>query len=138
MYRKSAQVAVNTTAQAITAAGTTLNVLGIKLTNTGCSISTLGNGFKINDGGLYKIRYVITVTPTAAGTLAAQLFVNGTALPCSLIQNTVAANTTYTYVIEAPAVCVQACCAVQPIITATVSGVAADVTYVSASAVRLA
>lgn len=135
---KSAQVAVNTTAQTITATGTTVGVLGNLATNTGCSVETNGDGFKINASGLYNVRYAITFTAGEAGTLTAQLFKDGVALPCALAQNTVAAGNVYTVIVEAPAIVVGACCNICPNITAVVSGVAGTVNYVSASVVRLA
>lgn len=135
---KSAQVALNTVAQATTAAGTTVNVLGSLLTNTGCSIDTNNAGFRINNSGLYRIRYVITFTAAAAGTMVAQLFKDGVALPCTLVQNTVAAGSVYTIAVEAPALVVGTCCNICPNITAVVSGVNGTVDYVCASAVKLA
>ena len=135
---KSAQVAVNTTAQNVVAAGTTVNVLGNMVTDTGCSIATNNTGFKINASGLYNIRYAITFTAEAAGTLTIQLFKDGVALPCTLVQDTVADASTYTVIVEAPAIVVGTCCNICTNITAIVSGVAGTVNYVCASVVRLA
>lgn len=135
---KSAQVALNTATQTIAAAGTSIVVLGSKLTDTGCSIETNSAGFRIESSGLYRIRYVITFAAAAAGTLTAQLYRDGLALPCTLVQDTVASGSAYTIAVEAPALVVGACCNVHPNITATVGGVAGTVNYVCASAVRLA
>lgn len=135
---KSAQVAVNTTAQNVVAAGTTVNVLGNMVTDTGCSIATNSTGFKINASGLYNIRYAITFTAGATGTLAIQLFKDGIALPCTLVQDTVADASTYTIIVEAPAIVVGTCCNICPNITAVASGVAGSIDYVCASTIRLA
>ena len=135
---KSAQVAFNTTAQTVAATGTGIGVLGSLLTDTGCSIETTNAGFKINASGLYRIRYVITFTAGAAGTMTAQLMKDGVALPCTLVQNTVAAGSIYTVAVESPALVVGTCCNICPNITAVVGGVAGTVNYVCASVVRLA
>ena len=135
---KSAQVALNTTTQTTAAAGTVINVLGSQLTDTGCSIDTTAAGFKIVASGLYRIRYTLTFTAGAAGDATVQLFRDGVALPCTLVQNTVAAGNVYTMVTEAPALVVGTCCNICPVITAVVGGVEGTVNYVCASAVRLA
>ena len=135
---KSAQVALNTTAQPVVAAGTGVTVLGNLLTDTGCSIDTIGSGFRFCASGLYRIRYSITVTPTDAGTLTVQLFKDGVALPCTLVQDTVAAESVYTVTVEAPALVLSTCCNINPTISAVVGGVNGTVNYVCASAVKLA
>ena len=135
---KSAQVALNTIAQPVAAAGTTLSILGRRLTNTGCSICTENAGFKINTSGLYRILYTITFVAEAAGIVTAQLYKDGVALPCTLVQSTVAAGSTYTIIVEAPALVVGTCCNICPNITAVVGGAAGTVTQVCASAVKLA
>ena len=135
---KSAQVALNTIAQSVTAAGTTVEILGSRLTDTGCSIRTDSAGFRVNASGLYNIRYVFTFSAEAAGVLTAQLYKDGIALPCTLSQNTVEAGSTYTIAIEAPALVIGTCCNICPVVTAVVSGVAGTVTRVCASTVRLA
>ena len=135
---KSAQVAYNNNTQDIIATGTTVNVLGSLLTNTGCSIATVVNGFKINSSGLYRIHYTVTVAATAAGILTAQLYKDGVALPCTLVQNTVADGDTYTIDIEAPALCLSTCCNICPTITAIVGGVTGTINYTCASALKLA
>ena len=135
---KSAQVAFNMAPQAVVAAGTSIEVLGSLLTNTGCSIETTNAGFKINASGLYKIRYVITFTAGDAGTMTAQLLKDGVALPHTLVQNTVAADNIYTVAVESSALVVGTCCNICPNITAVVGGVAGTVNSVCASVVRLA
>ena len=135
---KSAQVALNTSAQSISAEGTNVNILGSQITDTGCSIETDVAGFKINASGLYRVRYAITFTATDAGTLSVQLLKDGVALPCTLVQNTVAAGNVSTFEVEAPALVLGTCCNICPRITAVLSGVAGTVSYVCASAVRLA
>lgn len=135
---KSAQVALNTAAQPIAAAGTTVEILGSRLTDTGCSVRTDNAGFKISASGLYNIRYVFTFVADTAGVLTAQLYKDGVALPCSLSQDTVEAGSTYTIAIEAPALVVGTCCNICPTITAMVSSVAGTITRVCASVIRLA
>lgn len=135
---KSAQVALNTAAQTVVATGTSVGVLGSLITDTGCSVETTNAGFRINASGLYRIRYVMTFTADAAGTMTAQILKDGVALPCTLIQNTVAAGSIYTVAVEAPALVVGTCCNICPNITAVVGGVAGTVNYVCASVVRLA
>lgn len=135
---KSAQVALNTTVQTVAAAGTSVGVLGNLITDTGCSIETNAAGFKIHASGLYRLRYVFTFTADDAGTVTAQLLKDGVALPCTLVQSTVAAGSVYTVIVEAPALVVGTCCNICPSITAVVGGVDGTVSYVCASAVRLA
>lgn len=135
---KSAQVALNTVAQSVVAAGTTVEILGSRLTDTGCSIHADNAGFRVNASGLYNIRYVFTFVAEAAGVLTAQLYRDGIALPCTLSQDTVEAGSTYTIAIEAPALVIGTCCNICPTITATVGGVAGTITRVCASAVKLA
>lgn len=135
---KSAQVALNTVAQSVVATGTSINVLGSLVTDTGCSICTATPGFKISTTGLYRIRYSITFEATDAGIMTAQLYKDGVALPCTLTQNTVAAGSTYTVTAEAPALVIGTCCNICPNITAVVGGVAGTVTNVCASVVKLA
>lgn len=135
---KSAQVALNTSAQSTVATGTGISVLGNQLTDTGCSIRTNPAGFSIESTGLYCFRYVITFTADEAGTVALQLFKDGVALPCSLVQETVAAGSVYTLIAEVPALAICTCCNTHPSITAAISGVAGTVNYVCASAVKLA
>lgn len=135
---KSAQVALNTVEQTVAATGTNMLLLGSRLTDTGCSIRTDNAGFRINASGLYRIRYVFTFVADAAGVVTAQLFKDGVALPCSLVQNTVEAGSTYTFAVEAPALVVGTCCNICPNISIVVGGVAGTVTYGCASAVRLA
>lgn len=137
-YHKSAQVAVNSVDQLLTADRTVLQILGAKVTDTGSSIATILSGFRVCRTGLYNVAYTVTFTPSAAGTLVAQLYADGQALPCSMTELTVASGSTYTFVIEAPAFVVRACCNSDTVITAELSGVPGTVSYVSASAVKLA
>ena len=135
---KSAQVALNTIAQTVVATGTSVGVLGSLITDTGCSVNTTNAGFKINASGLYRIRYAITFTAEDAGTMTAQLLKDGVALPCTLVQNTVAAGSVYTVTVESPALVVGTCCNICPTFTAVVGGVAGTINQVCASVVRLA
>ena len=66
-WQKSAQAAYNDAAQAYVAAGTQISILGNLVTDTGESITATSGGFRINNGGLFRISFDVTSTPTAAG-----------------------------------------------------------------------
>ena len=136
-YYKSAQTAYNDAAQTYAAAGTQINVEGNLVTNTGCSIDAQTGGFDINDTGLYRISYDVTHTPGAAGVAIVQLYNGASALPCAISQETVAADSVYTTHIET-VLYLAACCAMRPVISARISGVAGTINHVCASVVRLA
>lgn len=136
-YQKSAQMAYNNAEQTYTAAGTTVNVLGNLATNTGVSISTMTGGFRINNGGLYRISYDVTSTPGAAGAQVLQLYNGSAAMPCTVTTDTVAAEGIITQHVET-VVRLATCCAIQPVISAQISGVAGTVNHVCASVVKLA
>lgn len=136
-YQKSAQTAYNNTAQTYTADGLTVNVLGNLDTNTGVSISTQTGGFRVNNGGLYRISYDVTSTPGAAGAQVLQLYNGTVAMPCAIATDTVAADGIITQHVET-VVRLVTCCAIQPVISARISGVAGEVSHVCASVVKLA
>lgn len=136
-YQKSAQTAYNNAAQTYTADGLTVNVLGNLATNTGISICTQTGGFRINNGGLYRISYDVTSTPGAAGAQVLQLYNSSAAMPCAITTDTVAADGIITQHVET-VVRMATCCAIQPVISARISGVAGVINHVCASVVKLA
>nr|DAL30165.1 MAG TPA_asm: hypothetical protein [Caudoviricetes sp.] len=137
VYQKSAQAAYNNAEQAYVAAGTNINVLGNLITDTGVSISTQTGGFRINNGGLFRISYDVTSTPAAAGAQVVQLYNGSSAMPCAIATDTVAADGVITQHIET-VIRLATCCAMQPTISARISGVAGTINHVCASAVKLA
>lgn len=136
-YQKSSQTAYNDSAQAYTADGTTVNILGNLITDTGVSITTNTGGFKINNGGLFRVSYDVTSTPSAAGTQIVQLYNGSTAMPCATSTVTTTAEGIITQHVET-VVRIATCCAIQPTISARISGVAGTVSHVYASALKLA
>lgn len=136
-YQKSAQAAYNNAEQAYVAAGTSINVLGNLITDTGVSISTQTGGFRINNGGLFRISYDVTSTPAAAGAQVIQLYNGSSAMPCAIATDTVAADGVITQHVET-VIRLATCCAMQPTISARISGVAGTINHVCASVVKLA
>ena len=136
-YQKSAQAVYNNAEQAYVAAGTNINVLGNLITDTGVSISTQTGGFRINNGGLFRVSYDVTSTPAAAGAQVIQLYNGSSAMPCAIATDTVAADGVITQHIET-VIRLATCCAMQPVISARISGVAGTINHVCASAVKLA
>lgn len=136
-YQKSAQTAYNNAEQAYVAAGTTVNILGNLATDTGVSISTQAGGFRICSGGLFRVSFDVTSTPAAAGAQILQLYSDATPLPCAIATDTVAADGIVTQHVET-VIRLATCCAIQPSISARISGVAGTINHVCASAVKLA
>ena len=136
-YQKSAQAVYNNAEQAYVAAGTNINVLGNLITDTGVSISTQTGGFRINNGGLFRVSYDVTSTPAAAGAQVIQLYNGSSAMPCAIATDTVAADGVITQHIET-VIRLATCCAMQPTISARISGVAGTINHVCASVVKLA
>lgn len=136
-YQKSAQTAYNNAEQAYVAAGTTVNVLGNLITDTGVSINTQTGGFQICSGGLFRVSYDVTSAPAAAGAQIVQLYSDATPLACAITTDTVAADGIITQHVET-VIRVATCCALQPNISARISGVAGTINHVCASVVKLA
>ena len=136
-YQKSAQAAYNNAEQTYVAAGTNINVLGSLITDTGVSISAQTGGFRINNGGLFRVSYDVTSTPAAAGAQVIQLYNGSSAMPCAIATDTVAADGVITQHIET-VIRLATCCAMQPVISARISGVAGTINHVCASVVKLA
>ena len=100
----------------------------------------MGNGFggfRINAGGLFRVSYDVTSTPGAAGAQVLQLYNGSTPMPCAMTTDTVAAGGEITQHVET-VVRLATCCAIQPVISARLSGAAGTVSHVCASAVKLA
>lgn len=135
--QKSAQAAYNNAGQAYVAAGTELLLLGTLITDTGISIDTQSGGFVVNNSGLYRFSFDVTSTPSEAGAQTVQLYNGTSAMPCAIATNTVAAAETITQHIET-IVRLNTCCAIQPVISARISGAAGTINHVCASAVKLA
>lgn len=136
-YQKSAQLAYNNAEQTYTADGTAVAVLGNLATDTGCSIRTQNGGFAIDNGGLFRISYDVTSTPEAAGAQILQLYSGATPLACAIATDTVAADGIITQHVET-ILRIATCCAIQPTISARISGVAGTINHVCANAVKLA
>lgn len=136
-YRKSSAIAINSAAQAFTAAGTTIQP-GSAVSVTGCSLSVASSGIQVNSDGLYQISAAVTFTPSAAGVVLVQIYKDGVLLPCTLRQMTVAASTVYTINTSAPAITANSCAMVRPVFTVQISGVAGTVNYICLSGVKLA
>lgn len=136
-HYKSAQTAVNDTTQTLTAALTPIAVLGNLVTDTGCSIDTQNGGFLIKSAGLYRFSFDVTYTAGGAGTESLGLYNNGVALPCATSQQTVAEGSVYQTHVET-VIYIPACCSATSNIAAQMSGVAATVNHVCASALKLA
>lgn len=136
-YQKSAQLAYNNSPQTYTAEGTTIAVLGNLATDTGCSVGTQTGGFAINNGGLFRISYDVTTTPGASGAQILQIYDGANPLPCAVVTDTVAADEIITQHVET-VMRIATCCAIHPVISARLSGVAGVVNHVCASVVKLA
>ena len=133
---RSVQTAYNNTAQAFTADGGTVAILGTRICDTGCAIDAGATGFEIRSDGVYRISYDVVFEATGAGTAEVQLFSGEAALPCSYSMFVAAAGGIYPMHIETT-IPVRACYGVRPMISCRVSGAAGNVTHVCASAVRL-
>lgn len=137
-YQKSTQCAYNNAIQAVVSDGTTLELLGTKVSDTGISIETTENTFRILRSGVYRFSIDVNFTAGAtAGTVRLQLF-NGIApLPCSNSVTSVAADSSETMHIET-VIPLNSCCGNIPNISAQVSGLAGTVTHLCANAIKLA
>ena len=136
-WQKSAQTAYNDAEQAYVAAGTQVNVLGTLATDSGVSVKTQTGGFQIVSGGLFRVSYDVTSTPGAAGAQVLQIYSGASPLPCAVVTDTVAANGIITQHVET-VVDLATCCALRPVVSARISGVAGVINHVCASVVKLA
>lgn len=136
-YAKSCVRVYNNTAQAFTASPTVLNLEGVAVVDSGCSLTLNTANITVNKSGLYHFSADVTYTPTAAGVAIIQLYKDGVALPCAIAQQTIAAGDVYTSHIETD-LCINTCCITHPSITVDISGVAGTVNHICAGAVKLA
>lgn len=136
-YAKSCVRAYNNTTQAFTDALTPLNLKGVPMVESGCSLTLNTGSITVNRSGLYHLSADVTYTPTAAGVAIIQLYKDGVALPCAISQHTVAAGSVYTDHIETD-LCLVTCCANHPIITLNISGVAGNVNHTCVGMCKLA
>ena len=120
-----------------TAALTPIAILGNLVTDTGCSIDTQNGGFLIKSAGLYRISFDVTYTAGGAGTESLGLYKDGVALPCATSQQAVDEGSVYQVHVET-IIYIPACCGATSNIAAQMSGVAATVNHVCASALKLA
>lgn len=134
--QKSAVRTYNNSAQAVSAVATQLTLNGTAITRTGCSITPDGNILRINNGGLYFLAADVTITPTEAGTVTVQMYINGVAMPDAIAQEVVAANGTTTLHVETSRLLAACPCATKPTIAVWISGAAGSVSWVGATAIR--
>ena len=135
-WQKSAQAAYNETAQAYTADGTTLAILGALATDRGESVKTQTGGFQIRYGGLFRVSADVTSTPGAAGVQTVRLMLENAVMPGAVVQDTTVAGAVMTQHVETVAV-IPTCCAIQPVVTVWIGGVAGTVNRVNANIVKL-
>ena len=137
-YMKSAQCAYNNAVQAVVSDGTTLELLGTKVCDSGIAIETDQTAFSIHRSGVYRFSIDVNFTAGAtAGAVRLQLF-NGIApLPCSNSVTSVAADGNETMHVET-VLALTSCCGNIPSISAQVSGLAGTVTHLCANAEKLA
>lgn len=137
-YAKSCVRIRNSSSQTLSAiTPTTLVLQGTTVTDSGCSLTLNGSGITVNKSGLYHFAADVTVNPTAAGTAVIQLFKDGVALPCAVSITTATTGTIFTTHVETD-LCLNACCASNPVITLVASGVAGTVTNLCVGALKLA
>lgn len=136
LYQKSVQTAYNNAEQAFVADGTTLAVIGTLACDNGCSVVTGNDGFTIRNSGVYRISYDVTFTATGAGVATLGLYNGSSAMPCATAGVTTTANGVDSLHAETT-VEFKTCCAVTPVISAKMGGVAGTVTHVNASVTRI-
>lgn len=136
-YAKSCVRGYNNNPQVVTAALTTLNILGTPVVDNGCSLDLNTSGITVDNSGLYHFSADVIFTPTGAETLTVQLYKDGVALPCAIAQVTTVADTITTLHVETD-LCLGVCCANKPVITVTTSGVAGTVNSVCMGGLKLA
>lgn len=92
-------------------------------------------GIRINNAGtrLYEAESTVTFTPSAAGTVTFQIYLNGASLPCTLRQMTVVSDTEYTITTNAAAFLSGSCAMIKPVVSVLIGGVAGTVNGMSES-----
>lgn len=134
--QRSAQTAYNEAAQAYTADGNALALLGALATDRGDSVKTQAGGFLIRYGGLFRVSADVTSTPAAAGVQTVRLMLENAVMPGAVVQDTTTAGAEMTQHVETVAV-IPTCCAIQPVVTVWIGGVAGTVNRVNANIVKL-
>lgn len=137
LYQKSVQTAYNNADQAFVADGTTLAVLGTLACDNGCSIVTGNDGFTIRNSGVYRVSYDVTFTATGAGVATLDLYNGSAQMPCGSAAVTTTASGVDSLHAETT-LDMRTCCAVTPVISAQMGGVAGTVTHVCANVTRIA
>lgn len=136
-YAKSCIRTYNNATQAVTATPTIINIEGTPVVKSGCSLGLNVSSIRVNKSGLYHVTADVTFTPTAAGIATIQLYMDGVALPCAIVQETVVAGNTYTKHVETD-LCLAVCPVNKHLIDLRVGGVAGSVTHVCVGALKLA
>ena len=126
----------NNTAQTVTATATQLTLAGTTVMRTGCSVILDGNALKINHGGLYHLAADVTLTPSVAGTVSVQMYLNGVAMPDAITQATVAESGVTTVHVETTRLLAVCPCTVKPAVSVWISGVAGTVNWIGTTAIR--
>lgn len=91
--RKSALRITGSTPQTLTATPAAL-AGAIAQVDTGCSMEPMSSGARIRNAGLYSVNANVQVNGTAAGTVSAQLYLDGVPLPDTLRTVTAAVGLT--------------------------------------------
>lgn len=89
----------NTTSTALTAGATIPFTTVFFNTNNRTAFNSSTNALTIKRRGIYKAGGSFVFTPTAAGTVTIQMYVNGTAQPTAVSTFTAVAGNTYTFTI---------------------------------------
>ena len=116
--------------------GTQLTLAGTTVTRTGCSVIPDGNALKINHGGLYHLAADVTLTPSAAGTVSVQMYLNGVAMPDAITQITVAESGVTTVHVETTRLLAVCPCTARSAVSVWISGVAGTVNWIGTTAIR--
>lgn len=87
--RKSALRITGSTPQTLTATPAAL-AGAIAQVDTGCSMEPMSSGARIRNAGLYSVDANVQINATAAGTVSAQLYLDGVPLPDTLCTVTAA------------------------------------------------
>lgn len=136
-YAKSCIRVYNNAAQTISATPVALQLAGTAEVESGCSLSLNPSSIRVNKSGLYHFSADVTVNPTAAGIVTAQLYNNGVPIPSAFVRDSAEAGNIAPIHIETD-LCLGSCCGNRPQITLVVFGVAGTVTNLSMGAVKWA
>lgn len=89
-HYKSATQFYNASTQEVSSTVSALALVGTEVTDTGVSLDLKSNGIEIEHSGLYRITAFINFNATTAGSVTAQMYLNGVPLPDTLRIQTVA------------------------------------------------